>query len=253
MAWLRILAMGFAVTKDSGVDCSRGPRVACGGLGRVGFVAGDLNKPEYEEDPTGEENAYEQAVSGRNDFAYYYLDNARGQVMALLARDMQYGVNTPGEGGGEDQDKARTLEYYKYNAFGSVTVLPVYDRDDSSYSHVETTGGYSFQADDIPGSGSRTDWDLVENTPLTLSDNNTLMLNRRNGDNGHNPVGARYGRESQFFNSCILLEERMSPELGILDGDGGGSGPCEPTADLKIDWVKRRDCFDQCQKNSNPV
>jgi hypothetical protein len=232
--------MGFAVTRDTGVICSRGPRVACGGLGRVGFVAGDLNKPEYVEDPTGEENAYEQAVSGRNDFAYYYLDyldNARGQVMALLARDMQYGINTPGEGGGSDQDKARILEYYKYNAFGSVTVLPVNDRPGEIASSVNSSGVFEGGFDDIPGSGSYAEWDLVENTPLTLSDNNTLMVNRRNGDNGHAVMGAGYGRAGAFECYQVTQSARYGAEVGFMFATvtGSSEGPVHIDSD---DWAK---------------
>jgi hypothetical protein len=51
--------MGFAVTKDFGVVCSRRPMVAGGDPGQEGFTAGDLNKPEYEEDPHGGDSAYE--------------------------------------------------------------------------------------------------------------------------------------------------------------------------------------------------
>jgi len=213
------------------------------------FTPSDLNKPEYIYDEGGEETAYEEANTDRHDFAYYYLDNARGQVMALLARDLTYDLTVPGEGGGSGQSKTRILEYYKYNAFGSVTVLPVYDRDDTVDSNVSSIGVYAGGDDSIPGSGSRGEWDLIENTPLTLSDNNILMMNRRTGENGHLAVGNSYGRNGGYENQYQSppggstpaggeAPEKRKPEIGTGGSDDGGKTKTPETGDKKAEGSK---------------
>src|SRR5690606_13571889 len=139
------------------------------------------------------------------DFAYYYLDDARGRVMALLARDVEAGVTPPYVEGGPENEEGnlpRILEYYTYNAFGTVTVLPVQDRAEAGFPGVEATGVYHVSGA-YPGSGSLGQWDRMEDTPLDLSDNATLMLNRRNGDNNHIASGQHYGRESAWANEMV--------------------------------------------------
>ncbi len=171
-----------------------------------------INKPEYEK-PEDEI----QQVTGRNDFAYYYLNNRMGSITALLARDLE--ATTPLELSEESHESARILEYYRYSAYGSVTVLPVHD-DGSDYSKVDTGGGtgvYHASGSDM-GSGSRKAWDRVEDTPLDLADNNTIMLLRREADGTYSHLSARadYGRVSQFGNTFTFTARRQDAHTGLM-------------------------------------
>ena len=66
-----------------------------------------------------------------------------------------------------------------------------------------------------PGSGSLGQWDRMEDTPLDLSDNAQLMLNRRNGDNNHVASGEQYGRESAWANQMVSSGRRWVSEIGV--------------------------------------
>ena len=182
--------------------------------GYIGAGGGDdqttVNKAEFDYD--GEAESGEAAVEDRLDFAYYYLDDARGRVMALLARDVEEDI-TPPETEGEF-DLPRILEYYTYNAFGTVTALPVQDRAEATYTSVGGDGWYS-STGVYPGSGSLDQWDRMEDTPLDLSDNFQLMYNRRVGDNNHVASGQHYGRESAWANQMVSSGRRWNAGVGV--------------------------------------
>jgi RHS repeat-associated protein len=72
---------------------------------------------------------------------YYFLPNRVGSVMALLAAN----------------DPNQTLEYYRYTAYGEVTVLPIVDNDNDGY----------------------------EDTPLDLSDNFAQAWQRSSPEHGN--------------------------------------------------------------------
>ncbi len=180
-----------------------------------GYIGGEdpavfasVNLPEYEKP----EDTIQQ-VTGRNDFAYYYLNNRMGSITALLARNLE--ATTPLELGEEGHASARILEYYRYSAYGSVTVLPVHD-DGSAYSKV-ASGLYDATGNGM-GSGSRKAWDKVEDTPLDLADNNTIMLLRREADGTYSHLSARadYGRVSQFGNTFTFTARRQDAHTGLM-------------------------------------
>jgi RHS repeat-associated protein len=207
-----------------------------GGDASPSSLTGSLNKPEYEL-VEGEVSQ----VGDRIDFAYYFLNNRMGcgarlgvgapsrceasasALMALLARDLDLALGT----GQEDFEHARILEYYRYSAYGTATVMPAHD-DGTTDGLVGGSGIYDGSGTD-DGSGSHHAWDGVEDTPLTLDDNNALMLARRNGtthsgsniptSRDYSVPGARgesYGRVSQFGNFTTFTGRRLDPTTGLM-------------------------------------
>ena len=171
-----------------------------------------VNLPEFEKPEDTP-----QRVTGRHDFAYYYLNNRMGSITALLARNLE--ATEPLELSEEAHESARILEYYRYSAYGSVTVLPAHD-DGAAKSLVDTGGGTGVYhaSDDDMGSGSRKAWDRVEDTPLDLADNNSIMLLRREADGTYSHLSARadYGRVSQFGNTFTFTARRQDPHTGLM-------------------------------------
>ena len=108
-------------------------------------------------------SAKNQPVSGV-DQEYYFLSDHRGNIMALLDAD----------------DPDRLLEYYRYEAFGEATVLPIADADG----------------------------DEAEDTPFDLTDNNAnIMLQRE--------LSPTAGMKSDFGNPYLFAAQRFDWQTGL--------------------------------------